>query len=392
MDQSQQQARPRAKSTLSFNSNKSRDAPSSPKHERKISESERRKTHYDPNTKANPNAAMNEIQPSTRLILCCVDSLITDDAQSLPRSRSLHYSRSVPFSTKILLAMTLVRRACSVLASVWTLADQHLSVDPDLSNPTRSRWERPLDTIRSFEAAIDGEYKRRAQSMRADQTDIMSGYNSRRSSYYGGGGHDQNRFSQVSGYYGNRQPMRDSYDNGHNMGGPVGGPQRMRHGTNRMQSDPGWNNRQSTSNVYPMNGYQQSRDTINTNGSNGSHSDGPYSNEPSSENSSIERGAGPVRPPQDANYGYNGYNNGYNNGPIREEYGQGPTNGYFPPQNNGVPPPVPKHATPPAPIKLGGGAVGSPTNGGRPAVLSKNSSNGGDDKRKSWFKRRFSKD
>ncbi|KAK5790874.1 hypothetical protein VI817_006183 [Penicillium citrinum] len=28
-------------------------------------------------------------------------------------------------------------------------------VDPDRSNPTRSRLERPLDTIRSFEAAID---------------------------------------------------------------------------------------------------------------------------------------------------------------------------------------------------------------------------------------------
>jgi hypothetical protein len=33
--------------------------------------------------------------------------------------------------------------------------------DPDLSNPTRPRWERPLDTIRSFEAAIDAEYKAR---------------------------------------------------------------------------------------------------------------------------------------------------------------------------------------------------------------------------------------
>ena len=34
--------------------------------------------------------------------------------------------------------------------------------DPDLSNPTRPRMERPLDTIRSFEAAIDGSYNRRA--------------------------------------------------------------------------------------------------------------------------------------------------------------------------------------------------------------------------------------
>ncbi|KAI5287735.1 hypothetical protein KEM54_005786 [Ascosphaera aggregata] len=31
-------------------------------------------------------------------------------------------------------------------------------VDPDLSNPTRHRLERPLDTIRSFEAAIEESY------------------------------------------------------------------------------------------------------------------------------------------------------------------------------------------------------------------------------------------
>lgn len=30
--------------------------------------------------------------------------------------------------------------------------------DPDWSNPTRPRFERPLDTIRSFEAAIYGTY------------------------------------------------------------------------------------------------------------------------------------------------------------------------------------------------------------------------------------------
>ncbi|KAF3403536.1 hypothetical protein F1880_009642 [Penicillium rolfsii] len=31
--------------------------------------------------------------------------------------------------------------------------------DPDLSNPTRSRLERPLDTIRGFEAAIESHRK-----------------------------------------------------------------------------------------------------------------------------------------------------------------------------------------------------------------------------------------
>jgi hypothetical protein len=34
-----------------------------------------------------------------------------------------------------------------------------LLADPDLSNPTRSRLERPLDTIRGFEAAIENHRK-----------------------------------------------------------------------------------------------------------------------------------------------------------------------------------------------------------------------------------------
>lgn len=36
------------------------------------------------------------------------------------------------------------------------------AADPDRSNPTRHRLERPLDTIRAFEAAIDGSHARRA--------------------------------------------------------------------------------------------------------------------------------------------------------------------------------------------------------------------------------------
>ncbi|KAH7399375.1 hypothetical protein BKA66DRAFT_162449 [Pyrenochaeta sp. MPI-SDFR-AT-0127] len=348
MEQPQQQARPRSKSTFSFHSDKSRNTPSTPKHERKVSAGDKRKTHYDPTTKANPNAAMEEAQPIAAAL----------EKPTLQSLRSFQHND----------------------------AAGNLIVDPDLSNPTRSRWERPLDTIRSFEAAIDGEYKRRAQSMRADQTDVMSGYGSRRSSYYGG--HDQSRYSRAS-YYGHGQNTRDSYDNGYGMGGPVGGPQqRMRYGS-RMQSDPAWN-RQNGNNVYPVNGYQQSRDTVNTNGSNGSHSDGPYSNEHSSENSSIERGV-PVKPPQPdlgEQYGFNGFGRG----PILEEYTQDPPNGgYFPqqPQNGAMngPPPPPKHATQPAPIKLN--SSGPPaSNTGRPNLLSKNS----DDKRRSWFKRRFSKD
>lgn len=371
------QGRARAKSgAFSFRSHNSEDnnsnsAPKSPKskHSRKESESERRKTHYDPNSKANPNSAMNEAQPIAAAL----------EKPTLQSLRSFQHSD----------------------------ANGNPIAEPDLSNPTRSRWERPLDTIRSFEAAIDGEYRRRVSQMRSDQTDVMSNYGgpSRRSSYYGGGpnGPDAPRYSSNS-YYGNQNHGRgrDSYDNGYGQGGPVGGPPRVRYG-NRMQSDPGWGNqggRMSSvgQNVYgqpPPNAYQQSRDTVHTNGSNGSNSDGAYGTDPS-DNSSLERSM-PVRPPHaDMNdqYGANGYG-----GPIREEYGQGQQAGYFPSQQQqqyGAPPPPPHAAkpTPPAPkaapIKLGGGEGASPA-GGRPGVLRKESA-GGEDKRRSWFKRRFSKD
>jgi hypothetical protein len=64
----QEAQRPRANTHFSFRSDKSNELQPTKskqsKHERKVSESERRKTHYDPSTKANPNAAMNEAQPS----------------------------------------------------------------------------------------------------------------------------------------------------------------------------------------------------------------------------------------------------------------------------------------------------------------------------------------
>ncbi|KAL5116965.1 hypothetical protein ACEQ8H_005183 [Pleosporales sp. CAS-2024a] len=358
--------RPRASTHFSFRSDRSNDlSPTKTKqskHERKISDSDRLKTHYDPATKANPNQAMNEAQPIAAAL----------EKPTLESLRSFQHKDT----------------------------QGNDIVDPDLSNPTRSRWERPLDTIKSFEAAIDGEYRRRAQSMRADQTDVMNGYNSRRSSYYGGGGGgpDQNRYSRAS-YHGHYQ-NRDSYDQGSGMGGPVGAPpQRMRY-ANRMQSDQSWNNRQSLYNsnghgngVYPMHGLQQSsHDTVHTNGSVGSHSDGPFSNDPS-DNSSFERG-GPVHRPQppphrefgEQQYGYNGFGQA----PQMDGYGYGQGNAYFPPNASNGPPAPPKHVTPPAPIKLSGSGGSPRADSARPNVLSKNSS--GDDKRRSWFKRRFSKD
>ncbi|KAF2874914.1 hypothetical protein BDV95DRAFT_603698 [Massariosphaeria phaeospora] len=282
--------RPRSKSTWSFKSDKSQNSNGHNKahlphlHHLQESEDEKRKSHFAPGTKANPNAAMNEAQPIAA-------------ALEKPTLQSLREFQHTD------------RNGVAI-------------AEPDLSNPTRSRWERPLDTIRSFEAAIDTEYRRRASTMRAQSSaDAMSGFASRRSSYYGG--HEQNRYSTASGYHGGRQPAaaRDSWvDNGnsYNMGGPVGPPRAQYN--NRMQNDPRWNRGSNGQNVFPNHNYQQSRDTVHTNGSNGSHSD-PYGTDPSSENSSIERGPPITRADMGEQYGFQGFGGN----PILEEYGNGIT-------------------------------------------------------------------
>lgn len=111
-----------------------------------------------------------------------------------------------------------------------------------------------------------------------------------------------------------------------------------------------------------------------------------------------------MKPDLGEQYGFSGFANGPQ--PILEEFnraGPGAQNGYYYGQNNGanIPPPVPAKAGPPPPpphnpnmIKLSkttsptGGPP--PASGGRPNVLTRNST-ADSDKRRSWFKRRFSK-
>ncbi|KAF2187814.1 hypothetical protein K469DRAFT_771322 [Zopfia rhizophila CBS 207.26] len=369
----QPQTRPRSKSTFSFKSDKSHSSIRQPKEPLRESAEEKRKSHLTSTTKANPNAAMNEAQPIAAAL----------EKPTLQSLRSFQHKD----------------------------VDGQIIQEPDLSNPTRSRWERPLDTIRSFEAAIDNEYRRRAQPMRPESTvDAMSGYGSRRSSYYGVTdslpGYDQNRYSQVGGYYGSRQAAaaRESWaENGY-------GHPRSRYNQQRMQSDPGWNRYGNNGhNVYPTQGYQQSRDTVNTGGSTGSQSE-PYSTDPSSDNSSIERATPVTKPDLGEQYGFSGFGGGPQfQGPILEEYGNGSgpeygrsqengdasNGGYFQQYNgNSIPPPVPAKAGPPPPSKSNAirlnGAPGQTPSGGNagPNVPSRNNT----EKRKSWFKRRFSKE
>ncbi|KAE9982533.1 hypothetical protein EG328_010815 [Venturia inaequalis] len=368
--------------------------------ELKQRESHDQKNHLSETTKANPNAAMTEMQPMQ---------------QQLAES-------------------TMV----SLRGGQYTDMNGVLITDPDFSNPTRHRGERPLATIRSFEAAIDSEWKRsrgdRPESMmRNDSAPEGYDFSSRRSSAYWvpsicsqvplsslryflpynrttriagpilaaptiRNGHDQvgagSRFSHVSGsqaggYYNQRGDRSSFYDNGNGYGNGYGNGngygQRPRP-NNRQQSESAINRYNNGQGVYPSPYYGQSSATVNTGGSNGSASDQwQQSTDPSSESSSINRdgqhayavGAGPRRPiAEEGHYTYN-QGNGNNN-----EYHQG---------FNG--PPVPtKTAVPPRQvIPLGassgntetyhaGGSVGGPV-GGRPEQ----------EKRKSWLRRTFSK-
>lgn len=224
----------------------------------------------------------------------------------------------------------------------------------------------------------------------------MSVMASRRNSYYAGG-YEQNRPMQGgAGYYGSRQSLaaRDSWqDNGY------GSSPAPRARYSRMQGDPSWNRQSNGHNVYPTPGYQQSRDTIITGGSNGSHSE-QYSTDPSSDNSSIERG-GPVRPPQPdvgEQYGFSGFGGN----PQLDQYGngRGPSNNVYSQQQQHLPR-VPEQNVRQAPqppphnsnvIKLSNAQnQGPPPAGGnRPNVLARKSTDASDNK-KSWLKRRFSK-
>lgn len=273
--------------------------------------------------------------------------------------------------------------------------------DPDKSNPTRSRWERPLDTIRGFEAAIDGNYSRKSY-IRPDQTDVGSTYvGNRRSSYYGGTQVTQDDRRYQNGYYGRSQSYRpesqytnggyyrpDSYYNGENGPGPSNGvgpsngyyPNRARYP--RTASEPHFNNFNNAQNgVYPGPGNQQSYETATTPSGSGSPGDpAGYSTDPSSESSSVDR-VGPLPQPKEIEtYGFNGFGNAPQYAPpgsgLLEQQAQRQGNGY---QHQGPPPPPHKDVGSRAPIRLG---ETSGNAGGPPPTPAK-------EKRKSWLGKKF---
>ncbi|KAK3341742.1 hypothetical protein B0T25DRAFT_464766 [Lasiosphaeria hispida] len=286
--------------------------------------------------------------------------------------------------------------------------------DPDRSNPTRSRWERPLDTIRSFEAAIDGGYPGSRRSiLRSDSESVALG-NNRRSSYYGDG--SGGRFSHDS-YYGSRPPSmmyggqgdgsqhdlrqggrRDTFHDQQHHGpgpshtpGPRGPPMRgyLRTGSEPQFAPP---QRQLNPNEYAIPNNHRSYETVTTaSGSGTSAEPSGYQTDPtSSDNSSVERmQAVPKRQPEPINdYGI-GFTQpatyqpppfvmgmGGGRGGAQQQEASGALN-----YNNGrgpAPPPVPQKG--PTMIIRKPSAADHVQQ--RPAAP---------EKRKSWFARRFSK-
>ncbi|KAL4818137.1 hypothetical protein BDW67DRAFT_22611 [Aspergillus spinulosporus] len=289
----------------------------------------------------------------------------------------------------------------------------NIITDPDLSNPTRPRFERPLETIRSFEAAIYGQYTSRPTSYA--QTE--GGDYSRRNSYYNAYSNGQNRQHNDRGYYNGRPSYSrpNSYmDNGngyYNNGGPPesyypynqNGGRRPRQYPRGHSEQPSYSSQPSgyNQNAYAQSGYFKSSDNVTVatpSGSGSTPDQWANSTDPSSINSSLDQFQQQQQQQQQQqertiadNYGFQGFGAGPN---INDET--------FAPNVAGKAPYGQDSPAKPAHDPNAGGPVGGPQNpqlvAGRRHLQRKSqqqsvSSDTGDNgtKRKSWFKRTFSK-
>ncbi|CAD6504163.1 BgTH12-05898 [Blumeria graminis f. sp. triticale] len=138
--------------------------------------------------------------------------------------------------------------------------------EPDRSNPTRSRWERPLDTIRSFEAAVDSSYSRQSLIRALRPTALTD---------------ERTRYRSAS-YYG-PSPSPSMYHSSHDASAPGHNPHIGRiHQHPRFEMNGG-------NSVYPAHNIQTSYETVNSASGSASLTDPNYSTDPSSENSSIDQ-------------------------------------------------------------------------------------------------------
>ncbi|KAM5361608.1 hypothetical protein ACJZ2D_013002 [Fusarium nematophilum] len=264
--------------------------------------------------------------------------------------------------------------------------------EPDKSNPTRNRWERPLDTIRSFEAAIDGGYSR--HSLYRAETDSAANWNRRNSSFTG----NQPRFPHDS-YYNNRPmsfrpentqfeqgPARSSYFDGQAYSGGYGtGPTRQR--MSRLQTEPQYQHYGRDQNIYPMPHKDRSYETVTSAAASGNSDQAGYQTDPtSSDNSSIDRTM-PVKRREPI------YEHGSGSNQPQQQYQQRQWPAPGANRNGRQPQAQPPTQAPPAPAQQ----VTPPVQKQKHTLLRRTSTQqtqqraDAGEKRKSWFARRFSK-
>ncbi|EPS26987.1 hypothetical protein PDE_01928 [Penicillium oxalicum 114-2] len=320
-------------------------------HKSHLSESSQEKHRRSLQTKADPTVAMNELQPMA----------VALEKSNLGSLRAMEHK------------------------------DQYGNpiTDPDWSNPTRPRHERPLDTIRSFEAAIYGTYvnNRPGSYIRTDDAASQMGdYTSRRTSYHGGqnGGYP-NRGHNDQAYYGrNAQSRPGSVIDGYGSSSQApesyypynqnGNSRRPRH-MSRMSTDQSGNG-YGGHHAYQQQNYDRSHDNVAAMSGSGSGYTDSYgqSTDPSSLNSSMDQLQQQAWQQQQQQRSDERGSPGYGS----QGYGASAMNG----QGRGA------ASSTSAMPGWGPSAAGTPSKG--PPPLPKPQTQDGD-KRKSWFKKRFSK-
>ncbi|EXJ87061.1 hypothetical protein A1O3_04019 [Capronia epimyces CBS 606.96] len=259
----------------------------------------------------------------------------------------------------------------------------NLITDPDRSNPTRHRLERPLDTIRAFNAAAEGTSTRRSSfNTRPSSQAGWNGEANRRASYYSNGGYSPQRPrpSPGGGYYRNssygvgpQTSLEETPGSAHMYG------RNMRQHSNGHQT--GYPSGDSPISAHS---YQQSYETM-TSGSD----EYSKSTNPSSQNSSFDQ-LHQLRKPEeymaDNPYANDIRFNGVSPHKPLSPYGMG--NGH-PGQDTASPPPMQpiEYApnNPRQPIKLNGSPSDPNSSAPAPPTMTTTS------KKHSWIKRRFSR-
>jgi len=248
--------RPRAGTAMSHSSQRSRRSSISTS---KLDHTEHAKDKKRLNTKADPSKALNEATPAEQ----AQEESTVEDIR-----RIMHKDN-----------------------------DGNIITDPDRSNPTRHRLERPLDTIRAFNAAAEGTSTRRSSYTRPVSQVGFNNDASRRTSYYSNNGFSpqRQRPSPGGGYYRNSSygfGPQSSVEEAPGSAQMYGRNSRQHsnpyHGVQNGQPNGNQNGYQNGNQIgdSPMSAhsYQQSYETMTS----GSEEYGKSTN-PSSQNSSFDQ-------------------------------------------------------------------------------------------------------